>query len=645
MRQRISTAGPKNHAVLSSLMHFQRGTDATIAHCFMQIVMAPPMVTITNQNPSERSKSIYLETFGCQMNELDTELVRGHLAALGYRFTSDFQAADVILYNTCSVREQAENKVWSRVGLMGLRKKQGANFVLGVIGCMAEREGPDMVRRFPQIDLMCGPGELDKLPMLIDNALKTEAVQLADRIALQGNTSRRASTLAATSDNLELLDLSRAFDPDRNSIGGGRSAYVRITRGCNKFCTYCVVPYTRGAEVHRPPDSIISECRKLADQGVIEVTLLGQTVNHYRYVHGTAVSVNGTELPQVGPGSGAFARKNPLPLRVESRARGETAGDIQSDQFSPQHSPFKGRGSKTTTFADLLKRIHDEVPAIQRLRFVTSFPRDFGDDILQVMADCPRICKYLHVPAQSGSNRILKLMNRGYTAEQYLDFIDRARAYLPDVCIAGDFIVGFPSETEEDFQQTKSLLRKARYKNSFIFKYSPRPGTVAIDRFADDVPDEIKRRRNNELLSLQSEISAEIHREFVGRRVNVFVEQFSRRPAPPQWRSGDTHASVHRVELRWERPPGAVETPRQAQSQNFSKNSSPTVQLSGRTEGDLIAVFDHPAGAAEGQPDHLLGQIVAIEVVDSGPLLLKGRLVDARESSASDPALPLAIRS
>ncbi|MCH8344948.1 MAG: radical SAM protein, partial [Planctomycetes bacterium] len=231
------------------------------------------------------ARTVYLETFGCQMNELDSELVRGQLAALGYEFTDDPTSAAVVLYNTCSVREQAENKVLSRVGRIGVWKKRGHKVILGVIGCLAEREGSAMLRKYPQIDLMCGPGELDNLPMLIDNAMKTEAVDLADRVALQGNKTRRWATLAAAEDNLELLDLSRSFDPDRASAGG-RSAYVRITRGCNKFCTYCVVPYTRGAEVHRPPDHIVDECKRLADLGVIEITLLGQTVNHYAYTHG-----------------------------------------------------------------------------------------------------------------------------------------------------------------------------------------------------------------------------------------------------------------------------------------------------------------------------------------------------------------------
>ena len=545
------------------------------------------------------SRTVYLETFGCQMNELDSELVRGHLAALGYRFVPHAEGADVVLYNTCSVREQAEQKVWSRLGIMGKRKQAGAagtaesgwssGFVLGVIGCMAEREGPTMMRRFPQVDLMCGPGELDKLPMLIDNACRTRALDSLERaearaasIALQGNNHRRSSTLAAASDNLEMLDLSRAFDPDR-AEHAGRSAYVRITRGCNKFCTYCVVPFTRGAEVHRPPQAIIDECRRLADAGVIEITLLGQTVNHYHYVHGAAVGADGMELPQIG-----------------GRANG------QRSAVSAQRS---------TSFADLLRRIHDEVPTIERLRFVTSYPRDFGDDVLAVMRDSPRICRYLHVPAQSGSNRILRMMNRGYSVQEYLDFIERARAFLPDVCIAGDFIVGFPTETDDDFAQTCELLERVRLKNSFIFKYSPRPGTTAIERFEDDVPDDVKRRRNNALLALQGRISAEVHREWEGREVDVFVERISRTSGSSDRR---TSRAPHGVELRWERKG----TARSMRASHASAEVQ-EVQLSGRTSGDLIVVFS----STDQNPEGLVGRIVRARVVGSAPLILRGEVI------------------
>lgn len=516
--------------------------------------------------PNQPARRVYLETFGCQMNELDSELVRGQLSALGYGFTAELKDADIVIYNTCSVREQAENKVLSRLGIIGKQKGEGREVVVGVIGCMAERDGASMMKRFPQVDLMCGPGELDKLPLLLDNAMKTGASEMGERIALQGSTTRRSTTLAAADDSLEMLDLSRAFDPDR-ADAGGRSAYVRITRGCNKFCTYCVVPYTRGAEVHRPPDHIVDECKRLADKGVIEVTLLGQTVNHYVYVHGAALTVDGAEAPQVGPGLAAFRNT--------------------SNGFA--------KGRRVTTFADLLKRIHDEVPAIERLRFVTSYPRDFTDEALRVMAESPRICRYLHVPAQSGSNRILKLMNRGYTVEEYLEFVDRARAILPDASIAGDIIVGFPTETDEDFDLTKELLRRVRFKNNFIFKYSPRPGTIAIDRFEDDVPDEVKRARNNELLTLQAEISAEVHAEHHGRRIRALVEGFGQAGAK---RRGN-------IELRWEKP---------------------RTQMTARTAGDMIVVFDVPDGR---NADDLLGRIVEVEVVSSGPLILFGRLVDA----------------
>ncbi|MDE0888021.1 MAG: MiaB/RimO family radical SAM methylthiotransferase [Phycisphaerales bacterium] len=530
---------------------------------------------------------MYLETFGCQMNELDSELVRGHLESLGYSFTTETDDADVLLFNTCSVREHAESKAYSRVGIVGKRKKAGEKLILGVLGCMAERDGVDMLRRYPQIDLLCGPGELDKLPMLIDNVVRTAALEhpmaadIEDRVALAGNTSRRSAALSASADDLETLDLARAFDPDR-ATSGVRSAYVRITRGCNKFCTYCVVPYTRGAEVHRPPDSIVEECRRLAASGVIEVTLLGQTVNHYRYTHGMAVTLDGREQPQIGPGLSAF--------------RNETVDD-----------------PNLTTFAKLLARIHDEVPELSRIRFLTSYPKDFGHDVLEVMASRPRICRYLHVPVQSGSNRILKLMNRGYTVEEYLEFTDRVLEVLPDATIAGDIIVGFPTETDEDFELTKDLLRRVPYKNNFIFKYSPRPGTTAINRFEDDVPLDVKKLRNNQLLALQAEIGAAVHAEWVGREVDVLVERITNRSpisdAAPS-------AADPRISL------GAALAPAKGPRDH---PSSLAVQISGRTPGDLITVLNVPT---RDRAEQLLGTIVRVRIEGSGPLILHGRMVD-----------------
>lgn len=552
--------------------------------------------------------SVYLETFGCQMNTLDSQLVTGQLRALGYRFVDEWKSADVVLYNTCSVREVAENKVWSRIGKYRKYKKMlaaeakkarggseeisgpegssgagGGPKVLGVIGCMAERDGEDLMRRHPQVDLLCGPGELDKVPMLIDNVLKTKQAQDGDggidpageqtmRVALQGNTHRRSGTLAAAEDKLELVDLSRSFSPDDSlaGSGGGRSAYVRITRGCNKLCTYCVVPHTRGAEVHRPPQHIVEECKKLVDQGAIEITLLGQTVNHYHYDDAAAVLVNGVKQPQVGT--------------VISPNRG-TGG------------PSPIFNDSTTSFAQLLYRIHEEVPGLQRLRFVTNFPRDFGNDILEVIRDCPRICRYLHLPVQSGSNRILKLMNRGYKVEQFYELIDRVREYLPDAELATDIICGFPTETEEDHALTAELLRRCRFKNSFIFKYSPRPGTAAIDRFADDISNETKKRRNNELLDIQTEVSAAIHAGYIGKTVRVFVEQISSRSQKAANRADPS------ITLGWQAPEAVT-------------------QLSGRTDGDLIVMFD---ATPESVPA-LIGQIIDVQVESSAPLGLFGRL-------------------
>ena len=491
-------------------------------------------------------RKLYLETFGCQMNVLDSELVLSQLRAQGYESTEDRDTADVILFNTCSVREHAEQKVWSRLGELRGRKTAEPHVVIGVIGCMAERDGDSLFKRFPHVDLLCGPGELDKLTNLVHNAAVTNASspfffpgeKRERQVALMGAAVRRSSTLLAAEDHLEMLDLSRSISPSDDVS----QAYVRITRGCNKFCTYCVVPYTRGPEVHRPPQNIIDEVRKLVDAGAREVTLLGQTINHYHYQHGDG---------------------------------------------------------RSTTFAELLYQIHEATPDLPRLRFVTSFPRDFTDEALQAMRDCPRICQYLHVPAQSGSDRILKLMNRGYTCGEYDDFISRAREYMPDLSIASDFIIGFPTETDEDFTATVELVKRSRFKNSFIFKYSPRPGTTAIDRFEDDVPEEVKRRRNTELLAVQQEVSAAVNQAMVGKTVEVMVEGESKLVSKREPSGGG-------IELGWEKK---------------RQGSTARVQWVGRTRGDQVVVFD-----ADGS---LKGQLVDIEITRAQSLTLFGHWAES----------------
>jgi tRNA-2-methylthio-N6-dimethylallyladenosine synthase len=539
-------------------------------------------------------RKLYLETFGCQMNVLDSELVLGQLRAQGYEPTEDRESADVILYNTCSVREHAEQKVWSRLGELRERKAADPDVVIGVIGCMAERDGKNIFERFPHVDILCGPGELDKLPALVHNASVTAMAKeeggkrMEDRradhppssilhprqtkqVALMGANVRRSGTLEAAQDNLELLDLSRAISPNDDLA----QAYVRITRGCNKFCTYCVVPYTRGPEVHRPPENIIEEVRRLADAGAREVTLLGQTINHYAYKHGDG---------------------------------------------------------RTTSFAELLCQIHEAVPHLPRLRFVTSFPRDFTDEALQAMRDCQRICRYLHVPAQHGSDRVLKLMNRGYTAQAYRDFIDRARGYMPDISIASDFIVGFPTETDEEFDLTMELVRYCRFKNCFIFKYSPRPGTVAIDRFADDVSEEVKRRRNRDLLAVQQEVSAENNRQMIGKTVQVLVEGESKLVSKQAAANSYPKTPSTGVELGWEVRRQALQTDVRSTLQQ--------TQMVGRTQGDQVVVFDGDQS--------MKGELLDVNIVDARQMTLFAKTLGSSRSgepsrtpAAGDLTVPL----
>lgn len=477
----------------------------------------------------EDGPKVFIETFGCQMNLLDTELVRDQLRDKGYRFTPTPDNADVVLYNTCSVRDLSEQKVLSRLGRMKIEKDEGRKLVVGVLGCMAERIGEQLQHKLPHVDLMCGPSELDKIPALLDGIRGgKKAVS-----ALSGHNNRRHSTVDAAEERLEALDRGRFLDPDQNAPS--RQAYVRITRGCNKFCSFCVVPFTRGEEVHRPPDGIVDEVKRLADTGVVEVTLLGQTINHYSYGN--------------------------------------------------------------TTFAELLRRVHDEVPHLQRLRFLTSYPRDFTDEALDVMAASDRMSRFLHIPAQSGNDRVLKKMNRGYTRDIYLSLIERARARMPDIAIVGDMIVGFPTETDEEFEDSLSLLREVRYKMVYVFKYSPRDGTVANKKLPDDVTTEQKRARNNAMLQLQQEISLEHHQAMVGQTVDVLVEGAAK--IDPEAREIDAKAKAS----------GLVTLGRR----------DGKVRLTSRTRGDHIVAFDGPSS--------LVGTIVPVRVDAARALSLTGTLV------------------
>jgi tRNA-2-methylthio-N6-dimethylallyladenosine synthase len=424
----------------------------------------------------------------------------------------------------------------------------------------------------PHLDLICGPGELHELPRLLEEVRQGHR-QLA---ALSGGRSRRTELRRGSAglDALEALDLSRWPGVEGRVL----QSYVRVQRGCDKFCTYCVVPYVRGPERSRPPGNIVAEVRRLAEFGCREVTLLGQTVNSYAAEEG-----------------------------------GQLIG-----------------------LAKLLERVH-EVEGIDRIRFVTSYPADWDEDIFRVTRDYPRVMPYLHIPAQSGSDRILKTMRRTYTADSYIKLMDTARKHVPDIALAGDFIVGFCGETEEDFQQTVDLVRRVQYESLFIFKYSPRPGTKA-DRLADDdVPQEVKVRRNNELLAIQNEISQLRKQALIGQEVEVLVEGPSKAARKAGGETGSEQRTRGKCSASLSRKRTAGAAPNRAPNRALSASEGSgtsdhpdphsrakaaardqTTQLVGRTPGDIMVIFD-------GTPDNI-GAIVTVRVESTSPHTLFGRV-------------------
>lgn len=453
----------------------------------------------------------HIKNFGCQMNKLDSGLVVGCLLDRGWVQTAKSAGADVVIINTCSVRQHAEDRVMSHLGqLKHLRGKTGQPIV-AVIGCMAQRLGKELLAH-EAVDIVAGPAQLAEVPRLLEAAMELHKPQLlvTDDIRRQDTTEHQQFL-----DEFEL-----AYDSDENHIKS--QAYIRVMRGCDNFCSYCIVPYVRGPETSRPPQLIIEQAKKLADAGIAQITLLGQNVNAYRYED----------------------------------------------------------GGKLWTLADLLEAI-SSISAVRWVRFITSHPGKFDASILRVMADMPKVCPYLHIPAQSGSDTILKAMNRGYTASQYLALIEQARQTVPNIAIAGDFIVGFPGETESDFEATEELVRRVRYKNCFIFKYSPRPGTAADKALADTVPDEVKQQRNSRLLELVNQIAEQDNRRFENTTVEVLVEGPSKKPHLNQ-ADADAHP-----------------------------------QLVGRTANDYIVVFNGPLS--------LTGQFVPVHITKTSALTLFGK--------------------
>jgi len=463
---------------------------------------------------SMSAKTVHIKSFGCQMNKLDTALVTSALRQGGFGLLDDEKEADVVLINTCSVRGHAEEKVLSHLGNLKHIKESRPELVVGVIGCMAQRLGAELLGH-KAVDIVCGPAQIPQITSLVTEALQEKKKTLA----VTGKIRQKANE----EETEALEDFESVFDSDDKQIPN--QAFVRAMRGCNNFCTYCIVPYVRGPEVSRPPNAIIEQIKRLAGEGVKLVTLLGQTVNSYKY----------------------------------------TAGE------------------KTYCLADLLQ-MASEVEGIEWLRFVTNYPfEEFFDEIIRAMAALPKVCNFLHMPTQSGSDRILKAMNRNYTVRHYLELVDRARAMVPGIAIAGDFIVGFPGETEEDFLATVELVKKVRYKNCFVFMYSPRPGTTADNRLEDDVSEKIKKRRNRELLGVQEKISDELSKEFLNKEVLVLVEGLSKKP------------HLNKAE---------------------NKNNP---QLVGRTATDWIVVFNGP--------ESLAGEFAKVKITKTAPLTLFGELL------------------
>jgi tRNA-2-methylthio-N6-dimethylallyladenosine synthase len=468
---------------------------------------------MTDQPTPERRKKLYIETVGCQMNLLDSELVVAKMRNEGYELTDDLSQADAIFYNTCSVRQHAEDKIYSALGRIKRIKERKPEVTIGVLGCMAQKDQDSIFRRAPHVDLVVGPGQLAKVPELVEKARAERVHQIA---VSRARTDGSIDSIAASFEN---------YDADREPSMRPTpfQAFIRVMMGCDKFCTYCIVPSVRGPEQSRPPAVILAEARLLADQGVKEVTLLGQTVNSYHH---------------------------------------------------------RQPGGRSSRLSDLLDQVHD-IAGIERIKFITNFPNDMTDDLLQAVHDLPKVSRYLHVPAQSGCDLVLKRMKRMYTAAFYEEMLARTRATIPDVAVSSDFIVGFCGEDEASFQRTVDLVERSRFKNSFIFKYSPRAGTKADSLYPDDVPEPVKKRRNQELLAVQTTICLEDHRKMIGRTVEVLVEGQSR------------------------------STARREGWQGMS-------QMVGRTNCDRIVVFE--------ANERLIGQFVPVRVEDASAVTLFGRV-------------------
>ena len=401
-----------------------------------------------HSSPATSPRRVYIETYGCQMNVADSEVVASIMQMDGFHLTEDPELADAIFLNTCSVRDNAEQKVLNRIAYYhSIRRKKRRRIIIGVLGCMAERAKGELIEKH-HVDLVVGPDSYLDLPNLVGAVERGEKA-----INVQ---------LSTTETYKDVLPL---------KIGGlNLSGFVSIMRGCNNFCSYCIVPYTRGRERSRELESIIREVKDLEEKGYREITLLGQNVNSYR---------------------------------------------------------FEGNG-QVYDFGDLLEQVALAVPKI-RIRFTSPHPKDMDDKAIAVMAKYPNICKHIHLPSQSGNDRILKLMKRNYTREWYLERVAAIRRVMPDCAITSDIFCGFHDESEEDFQDTLSLMREVGYDNAFLFKYSERPGTYAAKYLEDNIPEDVKIRRLEEMIALQTQLSLESNLRDVGKTFEILIEGFSKR--------------------------------------------------------------------------------------------------------------------
>ena len=408
-------------------------------------------------------RRLWIETYGCQMNVLDSELIAGRMKGEGYELTDDREEADLLLFNTCSVREHAEERAMSNAGSLKHLKRRRPDAIVGVVGCAAQNLKDGIFDRLPHVQLIVGPRRFGAIPRLVEEIRRTGL----RRIAVEDCDD-------------EFIDGANVESARETPF----KAFVKAMEGCDLSCTFCIVPTTRGGETSRTPETIVDEVKRLADTGVVEITLLGQTIDSY------------------------------------------------------------GKGLKPAIdLGGLIRRVH-EVPGIRRIRFITSHPSFMREPIIEALRDLPKACKYVHMPAQSGSDAVLKRMRRGYTVDRYLGLVDRLRERVPGVEIASDFIVGFPGETEADFDATVALSERVRFQGAFVFQYSPRPGTDAA-AMADDVPEKEKSRRNQVMLALQERVSGEKNASRVGQRLEILVDGPSKNNPRRQAGRTDTNQIVH----------------------------------------------------------------------------------------------------